>query len=106
MFLRRDKPGKVIQKNDVDGRIKTIFDALKMPIQEQDRGGYKNPDADEKPFYCLLEDDTLVTSVSVETDLLLEPISGQQYPSRSDARLVITVSLRPSRLTWANMGFV
>jgi hypothetical protein len=40
---------------------------------------------------CLVEDDQLITSVSVETDTLLEPVGA--LPARSDARLVITVRL-------------
>jgi hypothetical protein len=31
LFLRPDLPGKILQNGDIDGRIKTLFDGLKMP---------------------------------------------------------------------------
>ncbi len=104
LFLRPNPPGKVIESGDIDNRIKTLFDALKMPKQRQELGGYDVPGADEEPFFCLLEDDSLVARVAVETDTLLEPVDG--IPDRADARLVITVTLRPSTLTIGNLGFV
>jgi hypothetical protein len=45
----------------------------------------------------------LITSLSVTTDLLLEPIGATH--DRNNARLLITVTLRPARLTWQNMAF-
>ena len=82
-----------------------MLDALKMPDQKEELGDHKFPDADEDPFYCLLEDDGLISKFAVETGTLLEPLSGG-IPSDSDARLVITVTLRPSVFNWGNMGFV
>jgi hypothetical protein len=73
LFLRPEPPGGIVRGGDVDNRIKTLFDGLKMPREAQDLGPYLNPGADEDPFYCLVEDDQLITSVSVETDTLLEP---------------------------------
>ncbi len=52
----------------MDNRIKTLFDGLKMPREAQDLGPYLTPAVGEDPFYCLVEDDRLITSVSVETD--------------------------------------
>ena len=57
------------------------------------------PNADENPFFCLVEDDSLISSISVETDTLLEPIGG--VPHQNDGRLVVTIALKPTRLTWA-----
>jgi hypothetical protein len=48
-----------------------------------------SPSQDENPFYCLLEDDRLISKVSVDTDTLLQPI--EKEPNANDARLVITV---------------
>jgi len=73
LFLRRDNPGSLIQHGgDIDNRIKVLFDGLKMPTQVSELGGYPI-DADENPFFVLLEDDKLVTSVSVTTDRLIIP---------------------------------
>ena len=94
-------------RRDLDSRLKTLFDALKMPIEKSQIGRCQTPDADEDPFYCLLEDDKLISHVSVETDTLLEPtaegLTGNQ--AKNDARLVIDVLVRPYTLTHGNIGF-
>ncbi len=108
LFLRKGSPGKVFNSGDIDNRIKTLFDALKTPDQREEVGEHykdRGPDRGEDPFFCLLEDDGLVARVSVETDMLLEPVAGG-IPSDSDARLILTVKLRPSTLLISNMGFV
>jgi hypothetical protein len=103
LFLRPEPPGRIIQSGDIDNRIKTLFDGLRMPREVPELGGYLTPSADEDPFYCLVENDDLITSLSVETDTLLEPLGPTM--DRADARLVITVNLRPTRPTWVNARF-
>jgi hypothetical protein len=91
LFLRPDLPGSVIQSGDIDNRLKTLFDALKMPSCKNDLGRYLTPGTDEDPFFVLLEDDNLISHVAVETDVLLQPTpsaNGNFLPN--DARLVIT----------------
>jgi hypothetical protein len=65
LFLRRDNPGHLISSGgDIDNRIKVLLDGLKMPSTVAELGGLPL-EPDENPFFCLLEDDNLVTSVSV-----------------------------------------
>ena len=66
---------------------------MRLPNGTQELVGYDNPQDDEKPFYCLLEDDSLITHVSVETDTLLAPLN-QKYDV-NDARMIIHVKLKP-----------
>ena len=103
LFLRPDPPGSLIQSGDLDNRLKTLFDAFRLPKDKAEFGQYRAPDADEQPFFCLLEDDRLITRVAVETDVLLAPVSAP--PDRNDARLVITVNLRLVSRTWQNGAF-
>jgi hypothetical protein len=104
LFLRPDIHGSILKSGDIDNRIKTLFDALRLPKGSQELCGYNAPQDDEKPFYyCLLEDDSLITHVSVETDILLQP-TGEQFDV-NDARLVITVRLRPYNTNPANQSF-
>jgi hypothetical protein len=103
LFLRPDYPGAVISSGDIDNRLKTLFDALRIPQVGQLKPT-EAPDGDEKPFYVLLEDDKLISRLSVETDTLLQPIIGSQS-DKSDARLIITVKLRPAHLSWENVAF-
>lgn len=93
LMLRTDPPGALIQSGDIDNRLKTIFDALRMPVDKNELGGYDTPEPSEQPFFCLLQDDKLITKVTVETDLLLQ---GVHDPiDLNDVRLVIKVIIQP-----------
>jgi len=90
LFLRRDGPGSLIKSGgDIDNRIKVLFDALRIPRETQEIPSGDKPTDDEDPFYCLLEDDTLVNQVSITTDRLLLPMeSGEAI---HDVMLIIRV---------------
>lgn len=94
LFLRPENPGGVILSGDMDNRLKTLVDALTMPRDEAQLGKYLMPSDDETPFFCLLQDDSLISHLSLETDTMLEPV-GDDY-SPNDARVVITANMVPS----------
>ena len=76
-FLRPETPGALItQGGDIDNRIKTLLDALRMPRVPNELPADATPAPDENPYFCLLENDNLVTSLSVKTDRLLEPTAN------------------------------
>jgi hypothetical protein len=102
LFLRPDVPGSLIRSGDIDNRLLTIFDALKMPESKDDLAG-ATPAPDEDPFFVLLQDDKLITNLSVETDMLLEP-TGAEWDD-NDSRLIITVKIRPYDINPANERF-
>lgn len=88
LFLRRDKPGGIVNiGGDIDNRIKVLFDALRIPSSDSEVVGLPSDDPD--PFYCLLEDDKLITDVRITTDRLLTAPTAQGY--ESDVRLIIHV---------------
>lgn len=103
LMLRPDPPGTMIASGDLDNRLKTIFDALRLPDSAQEFGGHTVPAEDETPFHCLLEDDRLITHVAVETDVLLQPVSNP--PDANDTRLVIKIELRPLRAAFRGLLF-
>jgi len=106
LFLRRDIPGSLIRAGDIDNRIKTMIDALRRPRSQNELvGDDAKPGPDEDPFFVLLEDDSQVSHLSVETDTLLDPASLDDFDQRK-VRLVITVELRPYNVTWGNISFV
>ena len=77
-----------------------------MPAETSQLGSYQNPDDDEDPFYVLLQDDKLISHVSVETDVLLEPTAGLMgNQAKNDARLIIDVTVQPYALTMGNINF-
>jgi hypothetical protein len=103
LFLRPDPPGSVVQSGDIDNRMKTLFDALSVPSANENYG-HISAIPDEKPFFCLLEDDRLITKIAVETDQLLH-FSDPGKPDQHDVRLVITVNLRPYEIHTGNLQF-
>lgn len=102
LFLRPDRPGVVLRSGDIDNRLKTLFDALRIPEANESYHA-RSHGPDEQPFFCLLEDDKLITKVSVETDQLLQFVTPKR--DMNEVRLVITVTLRPYELHLGNMQF-
>jgi len=95
LFLRPEDPGKVItQSGDLDNRIKTLFDGLRVPKANELPPSITHLD----PVWCLLEDDALVTEFSVRTDRLLNPCNNE------DVLLIIAVTVGASRPTIKNTG--
>jgi hypothetical protein len=100
LMLRKDKPGGIWQSRDIDNRLKVVFDALRAP---KDLGelGTRGRECPENIIYTLLEDDSLITHVGVETDELLGPPPGSDD---SYVRLFITVDLSIYHSTTDNFG--
>jgi hypothetical protein len=100
LFLRPNEPHHIMQSGDLDSKLKTIFDALRLPKSLEEAGGM-GPQEDETPFFCLLEDDKLISQVSINADqLLVLPTERQADPN--DAFLVIHVQLNanPGTPAW------
>ena len=103
LFLRRDHPGTVIKAGDIDNRLKTFFDALRIP-KASEMVGNEKPQDDEDPFYVLLEDDSLITRIAVETGMLLDPPTDDDADV-SKVRMLLTVNIRPYHVTMFNLSF-
>ena len=91
LYLRNGARGSVLNESDIDNRIKTLLDALKMPKRGEIHRDEK-PSEDEEPFYVLFDDDKVVSRLSVETDTLLSPTGEDK---QIDSRLVIKVRAKP-----------
>lgn len=103
LFLRREKAGAIIRHGgDLDNRLKTLFDALRMPQEASELTGIAPDSADER-MYCLLEDDALITRVSVSTQRLLEPLPIGEH--LSSVELLIHVTVQSTYPMYANLGF-
>lgn len=75
-----------------------------MARSEQELRGNENPKSDEDPFYCLLEDDQLVSRLNVDTDRLLEINNDGKNKDRW-VKLVIQAKIRPIETTQFNLSF-
>jgi hypothetical protein len=104
LFLRRDRPGGVIEAGDIDNRIKTLIDALRRPRSSNELLKNESPQDGENPFFVLMEDDKQVSHLEVETDLLLDPLTDSDADQRK-VRLIITVELKPYDITLFNLSF-
>lgn len=102
VLLRPEAPGGLLtQGGDIDNRLKTLFDALSMPQQANSLPRDVNPEENECPFFfCLLENDNLVTSVAVRTEQLLEPDADTTIVDAA-----IYVRTRTTRQTFGNGNF-
>jgi hypothetical protein len=99
LMLKPEEPGRFIKNDgDLDNRLKVLFDALRMPKDKDELPRGDRPTDEERPhFYCLLEDDALITKVTLRADRLL--VTG----SDPDAvRVIIGVSIRATHLTTGN----
>jgi hypothetical protein len=99
LFLRRELPGKVYQGGDIDGRIKTLLDALAMPQHAEQ---VIKEDGSASSLYCLLEDDSLISGLNVESERLL---TADDLP-RDYAKLTIEVDVRLKQATIYNQSFL
>src|SRR5262245_55338228 len=100
LLLRDGKPGKALA--DIDNRLKTIFDALRVAKNGAELEGIR-PAQDENPFYVVMEDDKLITHLSVIADTLLDPVEG--VPVQDAVRVVINVTIRPYHVHMDNLAF-
>ncbi len=100
MFLRKEPPGKVYQGGDLDGRMKTLMDALAMPQHKEQV--LETGTSDDKPLYCLLEDDSLVSGLEIESERLL----GDQDNAADWVKLTIEVDVRVRQATIYNQSFL
>lgn len=96
LLLRPEEDKYIFKQGDIDGQVKTLFDALRVP-KTLEEAGKTTPGPDEDPFFCLLEDDRLISEVRVTADqLLLLPHS--KTTTANDAFAVITVKLDQKHL--------
>lgn len=96
-FMRNERPGEIVHGGDLDNRIKTLLDALRMPqhgsevLKSVAPEWVTRPHGEEQEGICpcLLEDDSLVT------ELVLESATIMTRLPKNHVRLVIEVELRP-----------
>jgi hypothetical protein len=91
-ILWRNDPGSILTRygGDIDNRIKPLFDALSLPNADQLPAG-EAPKENEIPFFCLLEDDRLITRISIGTEQLLLPASDTEPNGYAELSIAVTV---------------
>jgi hypothetical protein len=87
---------------DLDNRLKTLLDALRIPHEESEIAGV-SPDTPNQRVYCLLEDDALITRIAVTTQQLFESVGKDE--TESTVELLIHIWVQSTYPMWANLGF-
>lgn len=106
LLLRQDGTHSLISAGDIDNRVKTVIDALTMPTSQLQLEKHENPAANEDPFFCLLENDRLITGLEVETDRLLKTVDSGTAHAPSWVHVVISAEIRPAeKVTLFNLSF-
>jgi hypothetical protein len=100
-WLRTESAGDIVTSGDIDNRLKVLLDALRMPHEEKEVGR-ERPTVDGQRVYCLLDDDGLVTKLSVSTHQLLEPRAPDEKDT--DADLLVHVWVKRKMGTWGNLS--
>jgi len=91
LILRPEEKRFIFSRGDLDGQLATLFDALAVP-QHAEQIFPEDIQADEKPLFCFLQDDKLVSEVRVVADeLLLLP--GQHELQADDVFAIVHVRL-------------
>jgi hypothetical protein len=87
---------------DIDNRLKTLFDALRIPSQQQEvpTTFLARPATD--PLCVMLADDRLISRVTVHADRYLNA------PTKDDVRLLVTARLHADHTprTYHNVAFL
>jgi hypothetical protein len=74
--------------------LKTLFDALRIPREKKEIPEGDIAGDNENLFFCLLEDDNLITKVAIATDRLLIPCNDSSF-----VHLLIVVQTKATRLS-------
>ncbi|MDR0804064.1 MAG: hypothetical protein LBO08_03190 [Rickettsiales bacterium] len=98
-----------VARSDIDNRTKTLLDGLRCPQNEHEVGD--NTPRDIGPIYTLLDDDHLVTKISVNTSHLLttEPFAyngAREVNNEPPLFMVIDVNVRVAEGTLENLPFM
>ena len=95
-----------VPRSDIDNRVKTIMDGLRCPQNEHEIGS--NTPHDIGPIYTLLDDDHLITKLSVNTSHLLDSSIFADHAARTpdSVFMMIDVNVRVAEGTLENLPFM
>ena len=97
LFRQQPRGTLITDGGDIDNRLKTLLDGLRVPRGAMEGRAELPHEPDPLPFFCLLEDDSLVTKVSVESEQLLRPAKPDEVVA------IISVHVKKTVLSHENM---
>ncbi|WP_326537690.1 hypothetical protein [Pseudorhodoferax sp.] len=97
LFRQQPRGTLITDGGDIDNRLKTLLDGLRVPHGSLEGSPDTPAEPDPRPFFCLLEDDSLVTKVSVESEQLLRPAKPDEVVA------IISVHVKKTVLSHENL---
>ena len=98
LFRQQPRGTLITDGGDIDNRLKTLLDGLRVPHGSMEGRTELPEEPDPLPFLCLLEDDSLVSKVTVESEQLLRPAKPDEVVA------IISVHVKKTMLTHENMA--
>ena len=88
------------QGGDIDNRLKTLFDALRIPQNTDEIPPDDDFDYSDDGMYCLLEDDKLINGVQINVFQDHDPLD------KNSCKVLIKVNTKINAVLWGNLHFV
>ncbi|MDR2769973.1 MAG: hypothetical protein LBB08_00815 [Rickettsiales bacterium] len=102
-FLHPEVVG--LARSDIDNRVKTLIDGLRAPQNSHEVG--ENTPKDIGPIYTLLDDDHLITRLSVNTShLLSSDLFAGGNASQDTVFVMLDVNVRVAEGNLQNLPFM
>jgi hypothetical protein len=98
LFRQQPRGMLITDGGDIDNRLKALLDGLRVPHGSMEGRTELPEQPDPSPLFCLLEDDSLVSKVSIESEQLLRPAEPDEVVA------IISVHVKKTRLSVDNMA--
>jgi hypothetical protein len=93
--------GRIVHNGgDIDNRVKTLFDALRVPSLASEIPAGDSFDYGTDGMYCLLQDDKLINRVTLRSYQNYAPIDPETV------MVLLEVETKITRALWGNLHFV
>ena len=94
VVLFRHEPYRAYNCGDLDNRIKTLVDGMRMPKQCSELPKDISPSSDEDPFFVLMDDDKVIYEFQVTTDQLFLPFERDNKHGEAYRDVVALIGVR------------
>jgi hypothetical protein len=101
LLVNHDLVPVVRKHGDLDNRLKTFFDGLRIP-QTGEIKNFKPESTKDDDYCCLLEDDALITNLHVET---FRNLSAPTQAPNDYVRINLMVTVEPDQPIIQNEAF-
>ena len=98
LYRRLEMGGVLYEGGDIDNRLKVFLDALQVPhdrSQVPDEGTPDDNRSNWPPIFCLVDNDSAVTKLSITSIKLLTDVPGEMADTENYLELDVDVKIVP-----------